>query len=81
MPRISGLLMSDHGVWAARLCSDPINGWGWRLIGRQATSDVRRQWDMAMNYWLPDNRVLKIDLQRQDKETGKKSGWLLCRSG
>jgi len=42
---------------------------------------VRRQWDMAMNYWLPDNRVLKIDLQRQDKETGKKSGWLLCRSG
>jgi len=51
------------------------------LIWRQATSDVRRQWDMAMNYWLPDNRVLKIDLQRQDKETGKKSGWLLCRSG
>jgi len=31
MPRISGLLMSDHGVWAARLCSDPINGWGWLM--------------------------------------------------
>ena len=38
--------------------------------GQASTSNQQRQVDICLNYWLHDNVVLKVDLQRQDNDRG-----------
>lgn len=38
--------------------------------GQASTSNQQRQVDIGLNYWLHDNVVLKVDLQRQDNDRG-----------
>jgi hypothetical protein len=56
-------LLPDLGVFARYGTYD-------LTAGQASTSNQQRQVDIGLNYWLHDNVVLKVDLQRQDNDRG-----------